>query len=236
MLIPKASHLVERVAERLLRSGALDDTAAQLLQPGSAPKPEEAGPQAPDAQEGAPGPGTPQPAAAPFTLPAAARSAPSQPSADPASPPTANAGLSPTASPDGYPDSDVTIAPNVVPSSAGSKFTPFPAAPIGLPLLAASSATPQQVTPGPAVPSSPGAPPIPGRTRPPGDAARPASPLPQYPLIEATGPMQGALQAVDAVALERAGMVDWSRTRTRISEEFRLVQRQILRSAFGPGA
>jgi len=41
---------------------------------------------------------------------------------------------------------------------------------------------------------------------------------------------------VDAVSLERAGMVDWSRTRTRISEEFRLVQRQILRSAFGPGA
>jgi protein-tyrosine kinase len=42
--------------------------------------------------------------------------------------------------------------------------------------------------------------------------------------------------AVDAVALERAGMVDWSRTRSRISEEFRLVQRQILRAAFGPGA
>jgi protein-tyrosine kinase len=30
--------------------------------------------------------------------------------------------------------------------------------------------------------------------------------------------------------------VDWSRTRTRISEEFLLVQRQIIRSAFGPGA
>lgn len=42
--------------------------------------------------------------------------------------------------------------------------------------------------------------------------------------------------SVDAVALERAGMVDWSRTRSRISEEFRLVQRQIIRSAFGPGA
>jgi receptor protein-tyrosine kinase len=41
---------------------------------------------------------------------------------------------------------------------------------------------------------------------------------------------------VDAVALERGGMVDWSRTRSRISEEFRLVQRQILRAAFGPGA
>jgi receptor protein-tyrosine kinase len=41
---------------------------------------------------------------------------------------------------------------------------------------------------------------------------------------------------IDAVALERGGMVDWSRTRSRISEEFRLVQRQILRAAFGPGA
>jgi receptor protein-tyrosine kinase len=49
------------------------------------------------------------------------------------------------------------------------------------------------------------------------------------------GLLQGA-QSVDAMSLERAGMVDWSRTRTRISEEFRLVQRQILRSAFGPGA
>jgi receptor protein-tyrosine kinase len=47
--------------------------------------------------------------------------------------------------------------------------------------------------------------------------------------------LQGPL-SIDALSLERAGMVDWSRTRTRISEEFRLVQRQILRSAFGPGA
>lgn len=42
--------------------------------------------------------------------------------------------------------------------------------------------------------------------------------------------------SVDGVALERAGMVDWSRTRSRISEEFRLVQRQVLRAAFGSGA
>jgi protein-tyrosine kinase len=47
--------------------------------------------------------------------------------------------------------------------------------------------------------------------------------------------VQGPPQ-IDAVALERGGMVDWSRTRSRISEEFRLVQRQILRAAFGPGA
>jgi protein-tyrosine kinase len=45
-----------------------------------------------------------------------------------------------------------------------------------------------------------------------------------------------APHSIDAVALERGGMVDWSRTRSRISEEFRLVQRQILRTAFGPGA
>jgi protein-tyrosine kinase len=45
-----------------------------------------------------------------------------------------------------------------------------------------------------------------------------------------------APQTIDAIALERGGMVDWSRTRSRISEEFRLVQRQILRAAFGPGA
>jgi receptor protein-tyrosine kinase len=37
-------------------------------------------------------------------------------------------------------------------------------------------------------------------------------------------------------ALERAGMFDWSRGRSRISEEFRLAQRQLLRAAFTPTA
>src|SRR5262245_48133906 len=41
---------------------------------------------------------------------------------------------------------------------------------------------------------------------------------------------------VDMAALERAGMFDWSRGRSRISEEFRLAQRQMLRSAFAPTA
>ncbi len=50
-----------------------------------------------------------------------------------------------------------------------------------------------------------------------------------------TGVLQGP-SSIDAISLQRAGMMDWSRTRTRISEEFRLVQRQIIRSAFGPGA
>jgi protein-tyrosine kinase len=37
MLRPKASHLVERVAEKLLRSGALEESAAQLLDPDRPP-------------------------------------------------------------------------------------------------------------------------------------------------------------------------------------------------------
>jgi receptor protein-tyrosine kinase len=66
-----------------------------------------------------------------------------------------------------------------------------------------------------------------------------ASPPPLGPRPGLADPAAGMLQgpvSIDAVSLERAGMVDWSRTRTRISEEFRLVQRQIIRSAFGPGA
>ena len=116
MLTPKASHLVERAAERLLQSGAPDDTAAQLMRPAG---------------------GTP---------PAAVLDRP------PVPPPPVPPGLQRRA---------------VADPSAGS---------------------------------------------------------PQGP------------QSIDAMALERAGMIDWSRTRTRISEEFRLVQRQILRAAFGPGA
>ncbi len=46
MLRPKASHLVERVAERLLWSGALDNAATQLLQPSASPTPDAAEPMA----------------------------------------------------------------------------------------------------------------------------------------------------------------------------------------------
>jgi protein-tyrosine kinase len=41
---------------------------------------------------------------------------------------------------------------------------------------------------------------------------------------------------IEMVALARAGMFDWSHGRSRISEEFRLAQRQILRAAFAPTA
>ncbi len=41
---------------------------------------------------------------------------------------------------------------------------------------------------------------------------------------------------IDMATLRRGGMFDWSQGRSRISEEFRLAQRQLLRVAFGPTA
>ncbi|MBV9249022.1 MAG: chromosome partitioning protein ParA [Acetobacteraceae bacterium] len=61
-------------------------------------------------------------------------------------------------------------------------------------------------------------------------AASPLAESPEPGFITETPPPRPP--GIDVVALERAGMVDWSRTRTRISEEFRLIQRQVLRNAF----
>jgi protein-tyrosine kinase len=127
MLTPKTPHLVERAAERLLSSGALDDAAAQLLQSAGAAERE----------------------------PVIERVA------------------------------DTAVAAN-----------------------------------DPPVRQSP---------------AGPAGKSPDVSAEVLAGQLRTSV-SIDAVSLERAGMVDWSRTRSRISEEFRLVQRQILRSAFGPGA
>jgi protein-tyrosine kinase len=41
---------------------------------------------------------------------------------------------------------------------------------------------------------------------------------------------------IDAQALERAGMIGATGNRTRVTEELRLIQRQIIRTAFGPGS
>ena len=41
-------------------------------------------------------------------------------------------------------------------------------------------------------------------------------------------------RVIDMSALERAGMIDWGQARSRISEEFRIVQRQVLRNAASP--
>jgi receptor protein-tyrosine kinase len=187
MLIPKASHLVERVAERLLRSGALDDTAAQLMQPGGS---------------SAPGAETAPPAGlAAGPAPRSALFAP--PPLPPARDDGATAALRPAAGPALDEAATITARPP----------------PPGL-ALPAQARVLGQFAAQPAMPERPPA--NPGNQRMPGPDA-------------STGLLQGP-QSIDAMSLERAGMVDWSRTRTRISEEFRLVQRQIMRSAFGPGA
>jgi receptor protein-tyrosine kinase len=164
-MTPKASHLVERVAERLLRSGGLDDTAAQLMQPAPGTPPAQPAQGSPPAQD-----------AAPVEVQRSARFA--QP---PASDPTPVAGIEPGETP-----------PPNLPSSSE--------------ILGRALRQP---------------------------AASAARPLDQ-PAATCEPPQAPA--CIDAMAMERAGMADWSRTRTRISEEFRLVQRQILRTAFGPGA
>jgi protein-tyrosine kinase len=152
-------HLVERVAERLLQSGALEESAAHLLGP------DPAGPAAPETH----GDRDVE------TEPGAATSSATGAAAAPASPPAA-------------------------PSGRGSGLAYGSAAAIDL------------------------------LGRPVGSDE--AAPAPAAPALLHGLELPPSPGSIDAMALERAGMVDWSRTRSRVSEEFRLVQRQILRNAF----
>jgi protein-tyrosine kinase len=127
MMVPKSGHLVERAAERLLRAGVLEGSAAQLLEP-DRPRPPPVDPP----------PAPPEPPTAPVAAAAADVLAPEAPTAD------------------------------VVETRERSVRAPRP--------------------------------------------------------------------IIDMAALQRAGMFDWSRGRSRISEEFRLAQRQLLRAAFAPTA
>ncbi|HET6605730.1 MAG TPA: hypothetical protein VFG62_03625 [Rhodopila sp.] len=193
MLTPKASHLVERAAERLLKTGALDESAAQLLQPGVAPADADVAPAA------------------------------SQTAADPSLPGRRSSLFAPAPTPDA-PTSDIPASH--VPTLPG-------AANLGQPAMLGQHGSQAAVLERPAATGSTAGPALPNSTPQAGFAGS------AYVTRATTDPAAGALQgpiSIDAVSLERAGMVDWSRTRTRISEEFRLVQRQILRSAFGPGA
>ncbi|HVZ08611.1 hypothetical protein [Rhodopila sp.] len=167
----KTPHLVERAAEKLLQSGSLDDSAAQLLQ-----------------------------AKGRDAAPAASRSSL----------------FAPLPAPSGSPRGETPVE---AVAYAGDSVADLADRPVDRPID-----HPQGPLLGPAAPE-----PV---------TPAPVSPV-AAPAVTRTVDPSGALQAiaeVDALALERAGMVDWSRTRSRISEEFRLVQRQILRAAFGPGA
>jgi protein-tyrosine kinase len=115
---------------------------------------------------------------------------------------------------------DADPSPFPLPGLAPSALVPPPAT--ALPVSSQPSAMPR---PEPVAPS------VPRETV----AATPRVTSSQIDADQRPDLVQGP-PTIDAVALERGGMVDWSRTRSRISEEFRLVQRQILRAAFGPGA
>lgn len=243
MLIPKASHLVERVAERLLKSGALDQSAAQLLQPGetqvdsAAIEPETLAPQPVERQSSlfvAPPPivAASRATLKPLTKPEPeAASLPGQESVPqaatlPADAPTPAAG-----------GADAALqSPTAPRPDMPARGTRLPVQPAGSILLAPEAAQP--VVPLPTGTASRQARGAASGAAASGAAAPPLS-APGLAGRAAADPAAGTLQGpvtIDAVSLERAGMVDWSRTRTRISEEFRLVQRQILRAAFGPGA
>ncbi len=63
-----------------------------------------------------------------------------------------------------------------------------------------------------------------------------SAPLAGAPLAAPASPaIIGAKdRSIDLSTLERAGMIDWGQARSRISEEFRVVQRQVLRNSASP--
>jgi protein-tyrosine kinase len=218
MTTPKASHLVERVAEKLLRSGSLDESAAQLLQsPGRDPD----ATLPPQALQGAPQGGGPE--SIPYGVgPVGMNNGISQ------------AGISQAGNRGGGSRRSSLFAPPQaeVPAAVVELSTPS-----GVGVFDEAESFVGDIGTGIADLPRPSERPLLG-----GQADVQPAPTPTVsPAVPRPGAADpsGALQAigaVDALALERAGMVDWSRTRSRISEEFRLVQRQILRAAFGPGA
>ena len=203
MLRPKASHLVERVAEKLLRTGALEDSAAQVLDPDR-----------PQAEFDAVAP-------AASILPETANPIVVAPVVEPQptpAPARRRSGRSALFAP----------RPDAGSSVAAASIKPLPVVPRTV--AAADDSPPSSVVQ-----------PRPRRAPQPEPTVRPMAPsvIVRDPTQAENSNNPDLLQgrsAIDAVALERGGMVDWSRTRSRISEEFRLVQRQILRTAFGPGS
>jgi len=230
---PKSS-LVERLVRDRLRSGDLEASAAQLLQLGDVPgDPSDAS--ASDLKAtGANGLAVMNPQA--LVLDGAP--------GDPVAQPPGSQSFVTEFPQDSYPASPTPVALELRPQSDS---TPKPASPSPFPL---SGLAPSALVPPPASALPVSAMPLQANSTtssPPNSPARPTErepSLPAPPIITQAGSqsdperpdlVQGP-PTIDAVALERGGMVDWSRTRSRISEEFRLVQRQILRAAFGPGA
>ena len=225
MLIPKASHLIERVAERLLRSGGLDDTTAQLLRNAVPDQDHDVALPTDVNQEVAQ-------AVHRSSLFAARPSLAKHPELISAS--VSQAAVLPTrilASAAVQQD----LCDSIVPAAAQLLSDPGPDLNEADAHRAAAEAQPS-----PAIIGQAQAPRLNATYAANADraAAISASDVPggRSTVSDPASELLKGPASVDAISLERAGMVDWSRTRTRISEEFRLVQRQIIRTAFGPGA
>jgi protein-tyrosine kinase len=235
---PKSS-IVERLVQDRLRSGDLEASAAQLLQLGGGVPGDETIRTSSDEQNGAMN----------GTLPEMSSHGPILESTQPSAtrPPMTRSLTSnfpadslprDQLSGDPFSGSTAPMALELRPLEEPSP-PPVPATPFPLPGLTPSALVPP---PASALPVSAQAGVASVVLDPPPQPA--PAPLAAPPTVSQTGTglenerpdlVQGP-PTIDAVALERGGMVDWSRTRSRISEEFRLVQRQILRAAFGPGA
>jgi protein-tyrosine kinase len=63
-------------------------------------------------------------------------------------------------------------------------------------------------------------------------ARRPDGNVPPSAASDAGDVVRVARPRLEAAVLERAGMIDWGKVRSRVAEEFRIVQGQILRTAF----
>ena len=252
MAIPPKSSLVERLVQDRLRSGDLESSAARLLNLGSLPP----GPADGDentalsgmplgravangtglARPDGPPPGMitlggPASPAAPLTQSSMSQPLMTQPLMSAAE--IQAAGVPPPAAPAPAPIA-MELRPMAAPAPQPAEISPFP-----LPGFAASALVPPPAS-GLQATSTAAVMEAPDETVSMVAPTAFAGTVPAQPISAATESARPDLvqgpPTIDAIALERGGMVDWSRTRSRISEEFRLVQRQILRAAFGPGA
>ena len=73
-----------------------------------------------------------------------------------------------------------------------------------------------------------------------GETIPPSEPAHAQAIVSTPGPIstpglvRPQARSIELSALERAGMIDWGQARSRISEEFRVAQRQVLRNAASP--
>ena len=217
---PKSS-LVERLVQDRLRSGDLESSAAQLLQLGENPSADATLRTAPEPAVTPAPPAPPLYVMAPVTQSLVTEFYPRTPATE--APPRSMAPMA------------LELRPLEEPAQVESPSSSFP-----LPGLAPSALVPPPATALPTSTLSRAAPAEPATETTPRELPLAAPRIMSQPPPQADQDVRPDLvqgpPTIDAVALERGGMVDWSRTRSRISEEFRLVQRQILRAAFGPGA